>query len=77
MASRSRSSDSLNGVLADAYLLSAKNSNELTRRLEVAVKFLQEQEQTEDGLEGLPPGLENLAAQLIAGQVLASRNKVT
>lgn len=62
--------------LGQHFLASAKNTSELGKRLEAAVSYLQALEQAEEGPDALPPGLENLAADLVSGPVLGSRNKV-
>jgi sister-chromatid-cohesion protein PDS5 len=70
MAHRNRSTE----VFVSSYLLSARNTSELVSRLELTLSALCGTEQT-DGPEGLPPGMEGVAAQLVSSHVLHSRCK--
>jgi hypothetical protein len=62
-------------AFAAGYLSSAKTASELHQRLETALSTLAAIEQAED-VAHLPPGLENLAAQLVQPTLLKSKSMV-
>ena len=62
------------GMFVRDYLLSARNPRELRGRLEALYEVLRGMEQLEP--EDIPPGMDNVAAELITEPVLQSKTPV-